>query len=456
MFNYSLICVFSDIIWTRLLTKWSGIWSFSWAVLYTVYALDNDPNNAIWSVGIFFFHILANLISISYHCSLHFICKKSNCDTTMTSTHSTNTDSAQTNINITESGDPYQNAENTDLPLTSQYGVSLRSCSAARSKEPTLTSQYNYASSRALVKKEDDPPTCSIFSTGVEQSPLPKVWYEPAIPSLTQSYDPESYEDFSGWPDVVGHLVRSQTPHIMSSEKSNLRSPVHHTRTCSYRHKRGNAKTETIDEPTESSHAKVLAPSYWNTICYGQCSPDGFELCRLEGHWFDSIQNVIHSAWTSPFEEEQNNRRMHHDNIEITDIYNIHNNSVWERYQQTTDALLMEHTETHTQQPSPWKHISYVTIENVNLDVGTAKTKGNLELDIPLSDKTNEIFLFHGTREKNFMSICEQGIKINKANPDGHFGPGIYATDSPTKANQYTGMSACTNKESCLNYHACE
>jgi len=53
----------------------------------------------------------------------------------------------------------------------------------------------------------------------------------------------------------------------------------------------------------------------------------------------------------------------------------------------------------------------------------------------------NECYLFHGTKS-DFIDIIEQkGFDFRIGGDNAMFGKGVYFAESPTKADQYVGMS---------------
>ena len=56
-----------------------------------------------------------------------------------------------------------------------------------------------------------------------------------------------------------------------------------------------------------------------------------------------------------------------------------------------------------------------------------------------LNEPLNEYFLFHGTSEINAENILKSGFDISKVR-SSFLGNGIYFTESPVKADQYSGM----------------
>ena len=51
----------------------------------------------------------------------------------------------------------------------------------------------------------------------------------------------------------------------------------------------------------------------------------------------------------------------------------------------------------------------------------------------------NEHYVFHGTKQDRISIICEKGLDSRVGNVSAMFGPGIYAAESSTKADQYAG-----------------
>ena len=56
----------------------------------------------------------------------------------------------------------------------------------------------------------------------------------------------------------------------------------------------------------------------------------------------------------------------------------------------------------------------------------------------------NEHYLFHGTRKEYIDAIITQGLDTRIASEKSMLGRGVYASESSTKADQYTGeITSC-------------
>ena len=56
----------------------------------------------------------------------------------------------------------------------------------------------------------------------------------------------------------------------------------------------------------------------------------------------------------------------------------------------------------------------------------------------------NEHYLFHGTRKEYIDAIITQGLDTRIASDKSMLGRGVYASESSTKADQYTGeITSC-------------
>ena len=53
----------------------------------------------------------------------------------------------------------------------------------------------------------------------------------------------------------------------------------------------------------------------------------------------------------------------------------------------------------------------------------------------------NEHYLFHGTKEEYVMAIARDGLDNRFSKEKPMLGRGIYGAESPTKSDQYTGIS---------------
>lgn len=81
-------------------------------------------------------------------------------------------------------------------------------------------------------------------------------------------------------------------------------------------------------------------------------------------------------------------------------------------------------------------------IQNV-VDKGTIVTEKNISKRLmnDILPQLNEVYLFHGTKERYVKNIVSKGIDPKYGSDDGMFGRGIYCCETSTKADQYAGMS---------------
>ena len=56
--------------------------------------------------------------------------------------------------------------------------------------------------------------------------------------------------------------------------------------------------------------------------------------------------------------------------------------------------------------------------------------------------QVNEHYLFHGTKKEYIEAIITQGLDTRIASEKAMLGRGVYASESSTKADQYTGENA--------------
>jgi hypothetical protein len=65
--------------------------------------------------------------------------------------------------------------------------------------------------------------------------------------------------------------------------------------------------------------------------------------------------------------------------------------------------------------------------------------------------QVNEHYLFHGTKKDYLDAILDQGLDCRIASERAMLGRGVYASESSTKADQYTGTRDLFSPDQLLN-----
>ena len=71
----------------------------------------------------------------------------------------------------------------------------------------------------------------------------------------------------------------------------------------------------------------------------------------------------------------------------------------------------------------------------------------NFTIGILYGVQVNEHYLFHGTKKESLTKIHRQGLDFRVASDRTMLGPGVYASESSTKADQYTGKCSLQNSK---------
>ncbi|CAB3360145.1 Hypothetical predicted protein [Cloeon dipterum] len=77
-------------------------------------------------------------------------------------------------------------------------------------------------------------------------------------------------------------------------------------------------------------------------------------------------------------------------------------------------------------------------VKNSTLWMKYTSRRQQIALEYPKGEKVPEMHLFHGTRCTDADTIVEHGFNIEKSDPQGMFGKGIYFANLSSKCNQYT------------------
>ncbi|XP_025086799.1 uncharacterized protein LOC112559680 [Pomacea canaliculata] len=116
----------------------------------------------------------------------------------------------------------------------------------------------------------------------------------------------------------------------------------------------------------------------------------------------------------------------------VVKVERLENPFLWDQYKHRREILYLSHGCSNVQ-----------PIEKLPGSQSPVLTTANLTRGSPLRRQiypaeVNEHYLFHGTKKEYINNIVATGLDSRIANEKAMLGQGIYAAESPTKADQYT------------------
>ena len=148
---------------------------------------------------------------------------------------------------------------------------------------------------------------------------------------------------------------------------------------------------------------------------------------------FDAISNLV-QVTRDIVGQGRDARNLSHDDLFITRIERIENLELLAKYAQKRQQFLKR-------KASPNYH--FVPLEktyNCRAPIMTAKRISPL-MTSDIFSEINECYLFHGTKNEYLENIIRKGLNPRFGSDRAMFGPGIYAAENSTKADQYAGKS---------------
>lgn len=149
------------------------------------------------------------------------------------------------------------------------------------------------------------------------------------------------------------------------------------------------------------------------------------------------IKTLIYKLWCPKLVGIGKDAHSHlHSRINIKTIHHVHSQDVWQRYIKKKKDILNSVTDNRIDR--------LFCPEDFGADIKPVKTDDALKLipennlETNVDRKINEHYLFHGTNISNIHSIIQKGFDKNTCHRK-MLGKGIYFTDHPVKADQYTG-----------------
>ena len=146
----------------------------------------------------------------------------------------------------------------------------------------------------------------------------------------------------------------------------------------------------------------------------------GFDLF-IQRRWKDDNTNFGRDA-----------RGLRHSEIKVTKVTKFVNSKTLDRYKKTKKHFMARYQKGKNvfMVPKVVKSHLEPVLKRDFLPAGEPRLDGSI----------NEVWLFHGTNLANIAGIEQAGFDYGKASEDGLYGKWIYLTDSPQKADQYTGQ----------------
>ncbi|PVD35146.1 hypothetical protein C0Q70_06427 [Pomacea canaliculata] len=170
--------------------------------------------------------------------------------------------------------------------------------------------------------------------------------------------------------------------------------------------------------------------------------------CTLDKHEFptywkvddkekSAVEQLIKATWQQQFVGHgKDGLGLNHTNIQVVKVERLENPFLWDQYKHRREILYLSHGCSNVQ-----------PIEKLPGSQSPVLTTANLTRGSPLRRQiypaeVNEHYLFHGTKKEYINNIVATGLDSRIANEKAMLGQGIYAAESPTKADQYTGPGA--------------
>nr|KAG5699639.1 hypothetical protein BaRGS_005087 [Batillaria attramentaria] len=186
-------------------------------------------------------------------------------------------------------------------------------------------------------------------------------------------------------------------------------------------------------------------PSYWKICQKGVVRgiQEAIRNMRKLGalHSVDSqeqkaIEQLIQDTWMPQFiGHGKDGVGLAHTNIQLVKVERLENPELWEKYSMLREACI--------RQLEFNKQSGFTPVEKLPGSKGPVKTTTTLRRGSPLRREVyplqvNEHYLFHGTKKEYIDAIVKDGLDSRISSPNSMLGRGIYASESATKADQYT------------------
>nr|KAG5699638.1 hypothetical protein BaRGS_005086 [Batillaria attramentaria] len=187
-------------------------------------------------------------------------------------------------------------------------------------------------------------------------------------------------------------------------------------------------------------------PGYWKICQKGlfRTIEEAIRSVRKHGalHAVDNeeekaVEQLIRDTWMQRYiGAGKDGIGLTHKNIKVVKIERLENPKLWAKYSLSREECIHELRSS--------KKGGFTPVEKLRGSSGPVKTTTSLRKGNPLRreiypQQLNEHYLFHGTKKDYIDDIVKDGLDSRISSDKAMLGRGIYASESATKADQYTG-----------------
>lgn len=205
---------------------------------------------------------------------------------------------------------------------------------------------------------------------------------------------------------------------------------------------------------SSNSHGHVqgrpnISPSYWTHYTHDKTLREWnchlltnkcWEQVPVSPNERSAIEQLVQRTWMTQYVGHGRDAKglpsLNYNRMLVVDIQRIENPILAEKYCQYRATLF--HRVGKLEQPfTKLEDIPYTKRGHIL----TSPKKRDDTLSRDMYPMVNEHYLFHGTTADKIDVIAAQGFG-NRLTQSAMFGPGVYAAESPTKSDQYSGKIA--------------
>ena len=151
-------------------------------------------------------------------------------------------------------------------------------------------------------------------------------------------------------------------------------------------------------------------------------------LCELSA--YSAITKLVDETWNHGEDLKASYKHGEpHEHVKITHVFKVKNGKLLEQYNNNNKKAQVTQM---NDMPNELKQNPIITA-----NVGNVQCDQEKEVKLNVGNP-NEVYLFHGTKLEHVTGIIEHGFDPKRAKRK-RFGTAIYMTESPEKADQYTG-----------------
>ncbi|KAL8570312.1 hypothetical protein ACOMHN_011333 [Nucella lapillus] len=190
-----------------------------------------------------------------------------------------------------------------------------------------------------------------------------------------------------------------------------------------------------------SASKRLRLPTYWK-VCQDNLFKDLAQFLRdhrtygklytMGSEETKEINTLIQKTWVQNLVGAgKDARNLNHKGVKIVKVERLENPNLWEEYCTVRERFFRRYQQQ-----------AFSDIAKAKGSSGPIMTTSNLSrqslLDRDIFHQINEHYLFHGTKKEYIQPIHDQGLDTRIANEGAMLGRGVYASESATKADQYT------------------